>query len=293
MKYAIIAFIIVCWTALAFLYRLGARKDAPRNWVAVSAAVVWLGLVALATLVKSADVVSVPRGLYIAGALGGVSLVAAFPLFMGAVARGNLAVSWTALTLSFAAAALLGIGYPGEHVTVAGVMGLVVAAGAIALLGWDSVASGAKGGFKRGWGLFMALAFAANTLAMYVYTLARAWGGIEAFPNKMAFFIAQTAVFLVGSSILCASLPSRGNKRTAIAVGAALGVVQFAGNYGVMLAMGDLNIPGYVFFPATTGGSTLTVALVSALVVGERPGRWGWLGLALGLAAMVLLGGSA
>jgi drug/metabolite transporter (DMT)-like permease len=293
MKFAVIALIIGCWSTIAFLFRLSAKKGASRLWVSAGAAASWLLLILLTMIATRVDAFSAPPGLYVAGALGGIALAAVMPLIMGAVSRGNLAVSWTILTLSFAAVALLGIGYPGERVTVSGVVGLAVAAAAIALLGWDSVAAGSRGGFKRGWGLFMALAFAANTLALYVFTLAKAWGRIDEFPNKIAFLLAQTTVFLVASAALCASRPAGGTKLTAVAIGAGVGMFEYVGNFASVIAMGNLNVPGYVFFPATTGGSTLAVAFVSAVFVGERPGPRGWLGLALGLAAMVLLGGSA
>jgi drug/metabolite transporter (DMT)-like permease len=291
-KYAVIAIIIACWTALAFLYRLGAKKNAPLNWLSASAALTWLVLNVILAAARGADVGSAPRGLYLAGFLGGVGLIAAIPFFMHAVSRGSLAVSWTILTLSFAAVSLLSLAYPGETIKSVGVAGLVTAAAAIALLGWDSAAAGERGGFKAGWGLFMALAFVANTAVMYVYVLGKAWGGIDAFGHKMAFLIAQTAVFFIGSAALCARGRAE-RKLVGIAVGAALGAVQFAGNYAVLVALGDFNIASYVFFPATTGGSTLTVAFFSAVALGERPGKWGWIGLALGLAALVLLGGAA
>lgn len=75
--------------------------------------------------------------------------------------------------------------------------------------------------------------------------------------------------------------------------GAGMGVCFFVGNYASTVALGNLGVAPYVFFPVTTGGSTIAVALASATVFGERPSRLAWLGLALGLAAMVLLGAVA
>ena len=138
----------------------------------------------------------------------------------------------------------------------------------------------------------MALAFMANAATMYVYPLAGAWADIKPLSAKMAMLLAQTTVFLAGSALLC--LRERPKRAwAAIGVGAGLGVVFTVGNYARMVALGDLDIPAYVFFPAATGGSTLTVAFISSTVFGERPGRLGWLGLALGLGAMVLLASAA
>ena len=75
--------------------------------------------------------------------------------------------------------------------------------------------------------------------------------------------------------------------------GAGMGVCFFVGNYASTVALGNLGVAPYVFFPVTTGGSTIAVALASATVFRERPSRLAWLGLALGLAAMVLLGAVA
>ena len=79
MKYAVIAIIIACWTALAFLYRLGAKKNAPLNWLSASAALTWLTLNVILATAGGADVGSAPRRLYLAGVLGGIGLVAAIP----------------------------------------------------------------------------------------------------------------------------------------------------------------------------------------------------------------------
>ena len=292
MKLAVTALVIACWTTAALLYRLAARTGLPRGRVALGASGAWFVLTLVTSAVTGASPLSEPGVLFALGALGGVCIVLALPFFMAAVARGNLAVSWTILTLSFAASALVSIIYPGSPVNGFGVAGLATAGAAIVLLGRDGASRGAKAGFRRGWGLFMALAFMANAATMYVYPLADAWADIKPLSAKMAMLLAQTAVFLAGSALLCLrGRPKRG--WAAIGVGACLGAVFAVGNYARMVALGDLDIPAYVFFPAATGGSTLTVAFISSAVFGERPGLLGWLGLALGLGAMVLLASAA
>jgi len=293
MKYAVIAAIVFMWTVLAFLYRLASKKDAARNWVSVTAAFTWFALMFIVTAALGADPRSAPAALFGVGAAGGIFAASVVPLFMAAVGRGNLAVSWTLLTLSFAAAALMSMIYPGTKANAAGVAGLFVAAIAIVLLGWDGAATGAKGGFKRGWGILIALSFITNAGALYVLPLGTAWSGMTTFEDKSAFFLAQTAVFFVLSAALCILQPAGSGRLKGVLIGAAVGVVLFAGNYLSMMALGELKVPAYVLFPSTSGGSTLSVALISALFVGERPGRWGWAGLAVGLLAMVLLGGAA
>jgi drug/metabolite transporter (DMT)-like permease len=57
-----------------------------------------------------------------------------------------------------------------------------------------------------------------------------------------------------------------------------------------MQALGNLGVESYIFFPATTGGSTIVVAFISAVFLGEHPGKLGWTGLAVGFASLILLG---
>ena len=293
MKYAVIATVVAIWTVLAFLYRAAGRGKAPGTWVAASSGVTWLIMTLVLAAAKSADLASVPHGVYLAGIIGGVGLTISMPLFMAAVSRGNLPTSWTILTLGFAAASLAALVYPGEPIEAGGISGLVAAGAAIAFLGKDSAAAGAKAGFKPGWGLYMSLAFVANALGMYVYTLAGAWGGLDSLSARSAFFIAQTAVFAAGSMLLCLLRPVSENRGKGMIMGARIGVVFFLGNYLAAIALGDYAVASYVFFPSAAGGSTISVALVSAVFLGERPGRWGWIGLVLGVVALILLGGSA
>jgi multidrug transporter EmrE-like cation transporter len=291
MRIGAMAFIIVVYTALAFLYRVAARRQAPRTYVALAGAVVFFVLTAAATLLGGTDVTSASKGIWPAAVIAGISLAAAMPLFMCAVARGNLAISWTILTLSFASAALLTLVYPGAgEVSAGGVAGLAAAAAATVLLGRDSSAAGVKGGFQPGWAFYIALAFLANTGYMYGMALAEAWGGLKPKENQMAFLLAETALFSVIAAAMAATgRPAEGRAR-ALKIGSVIGVLFFAGNYAATATVGRLDVPMYIFFPVTTGGSTLAVALLSALFAGERPGRLGWVGLALGLAAMVRLG---
>ncbi len=293
MKYAIIALIIACWTAVAFIYRFAAARSLPRIYVATGASGVLFALAVALNLYRGDVTPEAPAVLYAVGAVAGIAGVACVPFFAATVARGSLAVSWTILTLSFAAASLASLLYPGASVNAAGVAGLAAAAAAIVLLGRDGAMKGVANGFKPGWGLFMTLAFIFNALYLYVYTLAQAWAGLAPVSHKMAMLLANSAAFFVGSAILCAVVKAPKGRRGALLAGAGMGLAFFAGNIATMYALGDFHLEPYIFFPATTGGSTLTVALLSAVVFHERPGVLGWIGLALGLAAMLLLGASA
>ncbi|MCD6405654.1 MAG: hypothetical protein J7M19_07500 [Planctomycetes bacterium] len=293
MKSAVLILIICCWSATAFIYRIIVRRNLPHIWVGFGVACTWFALNVLLTLLLHARPLSAPGVLFAAGAIGGLATAAAVPLFISAVARGNLAVSWTILTLSFAAAAVLSLLYPGGGASAAGIVGLLVAGLAIVALGLDGGQSGVKSGFKRGWGVFMALAFTANTFFMYSYPLAEKWAGLAPLDNKMAMLLSVTATFVVTAGLISLFSPSARGRGLAMVFGAGVGICLFVGNYASTVALGDLAVAPYVFFPATTGGSTIAVALASATLLREHPSRLGWVGLTLGLAAIVLLGAVA
>ncbi len=48
-------------------------------------------------------------------------------------------------------------------------------------------------------------------------------------------------------------------------------------------------VPGALMYPCILGGSMLLVTLFSAIGLREKVNRWGWLGLGVGLAAMIVL----
>ncbi len=293
MKYAVMALIVTCWTSVAFLYRVATVRNVPRMWIATGASGALLVLSLAASFFRGSVIPDAPGVLFSVGVVAGAAAVASVPLFAATVARGSLAVSWTILTLSFAAASLASLLYPGAAVNAAGAGGLALAAAAIILLGRDSGARGRAGGFRRGWGVFITLSFIANAFYMYAYTLADTWGGLVPVAHKMAMLVSHSAAFFLGSAVLCAFVAAPRGKSAAVSIGVGMGCAFFIGNIATMYALGDLGIEPYIFFPGTTGGSTITVALISVTALGERPSRFGWAGLALGLAAMVILGAAA
>ena len=65
------------------------------------------------------------------GALSAVNIT----IFLAAVARGDLSITWTVLTLSFSVPAIGSIIYPGEQATPFGIAGLLMVAVAVVLRG--------------------------------------------------------------------------------------------------------------------------------------------------------------
>ena len=69
---------------------------------------------------------------------------------------------------------------------------------------------------------------------------------------------------------------------------AMMGLGSFGGQLFSSLALAH-NVPGYVVFPATTGGSLFVVPLIGVLLFREKISRYGIAGILTGTAALLLL----
>lgn len=292
MRYVYIAGALLSWSALAFIYRwVESRRG---NRYAMSATMGFIGAAwalgyaacgAIDLWHASADQAGI-------GACQGAIQVILVPVFMAAVARGDLSITWTVLTLSFSLAAAMALVYPGEQPTAMGLSGLILAGGAVALLGLDMVHRSRGPDHRRprqGWLLFMAFSFVLNAMAMYAYSLAAAWRPNAAMADKLAFLLAGGAVFGLGGLGLTLFRSRRDGLRAGILGGVAGGTLVFVGALSTLQALAA-QVPGYIVYPATTGGSSIVVVVLSVAVLKERPGRAGWLGILAGLAALLLFG---
>lgn len=77
-------------------------------------------------------------------------------------------------------------------------------------------------------------------------------------------------------------------ERKDAAVGSVMAVCSLFGQMGMALALSS-GIPGYVVFPVATGGGLLLVVLVGVFLFREPMGSLGYLGIATGVSALVLL----
>lgn len=71
-------------------------------------------------------------------------------------------------------------------------------------------------------------------------------------------------------------------------IGSAMALCSLGGQLGMALALSG-HLPGFVVFPVATGGGLLLVVLVGVAIFGERMGPLGYLGIAVGVLALVLL----
>jgi multidrug transporter EmrE-like cation transporter len=76
--------------------------------------------------------------------------------------------------------------------------------------------------------------------------------------------------------------------RRELLIGAGMALCSLVGQLGMALSLSS-GIPGFVVFPVATGGGLIFVVMVGVLLFGEPMGHLGYLGIATGVAALVLL----
>jgi drug/metabolite transporter (DMT)-like permease len=303
---------LVSWTVLAFAYRLGERLGSNRFYMVAGMGLSALVLDLMLVVARGMDLSQAHLSQFLVGVGAGACVTANIPCLMAAMRRGDLSITWTVLTLAFGPAALLGIFYPGEHPTAGALSGLVLSAAAVVLLGMDAarrhrgqdatagqgqgagggegqVASAPPGRRKKGWAFFMAISFATNIVGLYAFTLAKHLAPDARLHQNLAFLVSLHAVFGCLGLLLALVARAGGSARGGLTAGALGGSMIFTGGLFTTLAFSSA-VPGYVVFPTTNGGSNVLVVALSVILLRERPGRLGWVGILAGVAALVLLG---
>jgi len=292
MQLVYVMFALVAWSVLAFVYRWVERRGG--NRFAMSLAMGWsqAALVLGIALAMGLDLGRIGCTHGLVGSGQGAIQVILIPVFMAAVARGDLSVTWTLLTLSFSLASIMALVYPGEHPLPLGWAGLALAATAVAMLGLDMVHRSQGPEHRRprrGWLPLMAVSFVLNAFAMYAYTVAEARAPDVGLTERLAFLAAAGGVFGLGGLVMLLLTRQWQGLAVGLAGGALGGLLTFIGALTTLQAIAH-GVPNYLVYPATTGGSNILVVLLSVAILKERPGRAGWIGIAAGLAAMVLFG---
>ena len=300
MGYAYMLAVLAACTGMAFIYRWSERRQADRMvMVAAMGAAATVCIVAH-ILGFGVDLRTAHPSEWAIGAVLCLLGLTGIPCFLAAVARGDLSITWTILTLTFAPASAMSMIYPGETARPLGVFGLVLAAAAIVLLGLDMAQrhrSGRPDKPRKGWWLFMSLAAATNALSMYAYKLASALPerlGAPASPgasaaNTAAFLLVTYAGIAVLAPIALALMGRRGTFGPGAGIGALGGLVIVVLGFFMMATLSS-GIPGYLVFPVTSGGGNVVVAALSFVFLKERPSAFGWAGLVVGLASFVVFG---
>jgi hypothetical protein len=289
MRYVYIAVALLAWAALAFTYRWVEGRRGNRYGMSLTMGLT-TALLALGYAVVSRIDLPLAGNQAGMGACQGAIQVVLIPIFMAAVARGDLSITWTVLTLSFSLAAALAMVYPGEHPTVIGLSGLVLAGVAVAMLSLDMVHRSRGPDHRRprkGWLPLMAVSFALNSLALYAYSVADGLKPDRAMADHLAFILAAGLTFGVGSLGMVLLRRKPGGVGAGLVGGLVGGTLIFVGALTTLLALSD-NVPGHIVYPASNGGSSILVVVLSVILLKERPGWAGWSGIVAGLAALVL-----
>ncbi len=303
MGYVFMAVALSAWTVMAFVYRWAQSRQADRMVMSAGVGIAGTAWVVAYVLGFGIDLRLAHPVEWIIGVALGVSAVVGVPAFLAAVARGDLSVSWTLLALSFAPVSVMSVLYPGETVSAAGVAGLALAAAAVVLLGLDmAVRHRADHPSKprKGWWLFISIAFGTNILTLYAWKLADALpkaGGAEvsthaSVANVAALMLTSYAVLSALAPVGLALAGRRGSAASGVGLGALGGTLLCAGSFSIMFALGA-GVPAYLVFPITNGGANVLVVVLSVALLKERPGRWGVLGIVAGIAALACLAGAA
>lgn len=79
-----------------------------------------------------------------------------------------------------------------------------------------------------------------------------------------------------------------GLTRAEVLLGMGMGACSLAGQSFTGLALAR-DVPGYIVFPTTTGGSLFLVATAGLLVFREKIGAYGLAGILLGITSLVML----
>jgi multidrug transporter EmrE-like cation transporter len=132
---------------------------------------------------------------------------------------------------------------------------------------------------------YMAMAFLTNGLGAFgLRILAGAGlGQIEAIQYLALWYTA--GLFL--AAIVFFRLYGKPEQKD-VGVGSLMALCSLVGQTGMAFAL-SAGLPGYVVFPVATGGGLIFVVLVGVFLFREPMGPLGYLGIATGVCALVLL----
>lgn len=77
-------------------------------------------------------------------------------------------------------------------------------------------------------------------------------------------------------------------ERKELFVGSGMALCSLVGQLGLAFSL-SAGMPGFVVFPVATGGGLIFVVMVGVMIFHEPMGRLGYLGIATGVSALILL----
>ena len=132
---------------------------------------------------------------------------------------------------------------------------------------------------------YMAIAFLTNGLGVFGL---RVLTGLGLAPSS---FVRYLAIWYLAGLLLAALVYFRqlGRPRAKEAsIGLAMALCSLCGQLGMAQALSG-GLPGFVVFPVATGGGLLFVVLIGVWLFRERMQPLGYLGITVGVLALILL----
>ena len=132
---------------------------------------------------------------------------------------------------------------------------------------------------------YMAIALATNGLGAFGLRLL-AGAGLGGIKQTQYLALWYTAGFVLAAAAFF-RIYGKPNRKE-ILIGSGMALSSLAGQLGMALSL-SAGIPGFIVFPVATGGGLILVVLVGVLLFREPMGLLGYLGIATGTCALVLL----
>lgn len=216
------------------------------------------------------------------GLVTGLLYIGGMYLGMATIGRRGASIAVSASQLSVLLPVSLSVAVFGETLNLNQLMGVGVALLALPLLA-ARVGGGLRGGLDRETLLLIVAQLLVQGFAQFSskVLVASGLGG-----ERGAFFL---AVFVSATLVtLPVAFRHRGEiMKRDFAYGGAVGVCNIGGNLSILLALTAL--PGAIVFPLINSGGLLLVTVLAWLIFKERISRVNALGIALTLAAVLLI----
>ena len=216
------------------------------------------------------------------GLITGFLYIGGMYIGMTTIGRRGASIAVSVSQLSVLIPVSLSVAVFGEHLSTMQLIGVAVALISLPLLA-AKVGGGLSGGFDRETLLLIVAQILVQGFAQFSSKVLVATGlGAE----RSAFFL---AVF-ISATIVTIPIALRHRveiRRKDLGFGSVVGVFNIGGNLSILLALAAL--PGAIVFPLVNSGGLLLVTVLSWLIFKERISRVNAIGIALTLAAVLLI----
>lgn len=227
------------------------------------------------------------------GMLIGGGFVAGFMVLMRTIRVAGLAITASVARIATLGPVLLAILFYDELPSPLEFAGILLGVVSFLLLGLDQSRRDRAGSLGRSGLLLLGAVFlvmTGNDFSMKAAQVAR----VD--PGALLLVVFGSAAVICWGSILLRSLWRRRHDAPALPAtfrrdlvrGLSLGLPNFFSSWFLLAALAV--IPASIVFPITSAAGVLLSALAAVLIWKERPGRPGWIGIAVAALAVALMG---